>query len=54
MDGFTLLFVVLWLTASVGYVMNLVALFQGSDLWLVRAVGVIILPLGAVLGWLPL
>ena len=55
--AYGLVFVIVWLTAIVGWVMNVVKIVgQISDpitgMFIFRCVGVLVAPLGAVLGFL--
>ena len=50
----TLFFVIVWLIAIIGYIANIFEIWQGdmsTNLLALRVAGVVIAPLGAVLGW---
>lgn len=53
-----LAYFILWTLAAVGYFMNLFKILTGFDgglttLMIVRLIGTIVFPLGAIVGWAP-
>jgi len=54
--GFGIIIIVLWLAGFAGWLMNIVQIFEMSDMvisamFIIKCIGIFVAPLGAVLGW---
>lgn len=54
---FGVIYILIWIAAIMGWMMNLIAVFQlaAADkinaMFVLRCIGILVAPLGAILGW---